>query len=201
MNLEELFVKYGTDKGYLGGSGWGYTEVYEKHLAFRRRDVANMLEIGICGYRDIPNNVVGASLFAWRDYFPGAYINGFDNDSRFIFNDHDQINTFLCNAYAEHELRHAVDAALTASSDYLFDFICDDAVHDPLNQMFLVRQLWPFLCKNGVYAIEDVCHYKVPNGDLGEHMIKPLMREFEDMTAVEYHTHKDERLIVLTKGS
>ena len=195
MNLETLFTKYGTDKGI-----WGYTPAYEKHLEDRRHDVKNVLEIGICGFRDIPNNVVGASLFAWRDYFPNAKINGFDNDGRFIFNYQDRINTFLCDAYAPQELNAAVDAALAKSEDSLFDFICDDAVHDPLNQMFLVRQLWPHLRRRGVYAIEEACDYKVPNNDLGTHVIRPLMEEFNDMTAVEYQTHKDERLIILTKG-
>jgi len=192
--LDSLFTRFGTDKGI-----WGYTPAYNKHLADRRHDVANVLEIGICGFRDIPNNVVGASLFAWREFFPGAHINGFDNDDRFIFNDQERIHTFQCDAYAAPELFEAVDGALTASGDHLFDFICDDAVHDPIPQMFLVRQLWPFLCRNGVYAIEEACPYKVPHHDLGEHVIRPLMREFEDMKAVEYQTHKDERLIILTK--
>src|SRR4051812_41268816 len=65
--LESLFTKYGTDKGI-----WGYTGAYEKYLEARRFTVRRVLEIGICGHRDIPNNVVGASLFAWRDYFPNA---------------------------------------------------------------------------------------------------------------------------------
>lgn len=192
--LESLFTKYGTDKGI-----WGYTPAYEKHLESRRNDVANVLEIGICGYRDIPNNVVGASLFAWRDYFPGAEINGFDNDARFVFNDCHRIHTVHCDAYDRTQLRAAVDAAMAASQDTKFDFICDDAVHDPLNQMLLVRELWPHLCSKGVYAIEEACPYKVPDHDLFTYLIKPLMLEFEDMTADEYQTHKDERLVVLTK--
>lgn len=191
--LEELFTRFGTDKGI-----WGYTEAYEKHLGHVRNDVACVLEIGICGFRDIPNNVVGASLFAWRDYFPGAEINGIDNDSRFVFNDQERIHTGCVDAYGP-GLLGAVRDLLHVSSDHKFDFICDDAVHDPIPQMHLVRKLWPYLCKNGVYAIEEACPYKVPNNDLGTHVIMPLMREFSDMVATEYQTHKDERLLILTK--
>lgn len=190
--LEHLFTKYGTDKGI-----WGYTPAYEKHLEERREAVQAVLEIGICGFRDIPNNVVGASLFAWRDYFPNAEIYGLDNDSRFIFNDQDRIHTAPCDAYNQVQL---LGAMVDMKSYEGFDFICDDAVHDPLPQMFLVRHLWGLLKPGGVYAIEEACPYKVPNGDLWEHMISPLMRDLPDLTnAVEYRTHKDERLVVLSK--
>jgi hypothetical protein len=192
--LEKLFTNYGTDKGI-----WGYTPAYEKHLFKVRHDVAAVLEIGICGFRDIPNNVVGASLFAWRDYFPGAEICGIDNDARFIFNDQHRIHTALANAYHPVSLNHAVNNLLQKTGDMKFDFICDDAVHDPMPQMQLVRQLWPLLCRNGKYAIEEACPYKVPNGDLFEAMIKPLMLEHEDMVAEEFTTPKEERLIILTK--
>lgn len=192
--LEALFSMYGTDKGT-----WGYTKAYEKHLYEKRHDVASVLEIGICGFRDIPNNVVGASLFAWRDYFPGAEICGIDNDSRFIFNDQQRIHTQLADAYDPAQLEFAVCDLLKRTHDHLFDFICDDAVHDPAPQMQLVRQLWPVLCRNGKYAIEEACPYKVPDNDLFEHMIKPLMTEHPDMVAEEFTTHKDERLIILTK--
>lgn len=186
--LEALFTKYGTDKGI-----WGYTPAYEKHL--QHKLVRNVLEIGICGFRDIPNNVVGASLFAWRDYFRSATIYGLDNDGRFIFNDQNRIRTELCDAYDEVQLL----AALTGFN-CVYDFICDDAVHEPDCQMDLCRMLWPFLATGGVYAIEEACPYKVPNGDLFTHMVRPLMEQFEDMTATEYQTHKDERLLILMKA-
>ena len=67
--LESLFVKYGTDKGNLGGNGWNYTPYYEEAMAKQRLRVKRVLEIGICGFRNIPGNVVGASLFVWRDFF------------------------------------------------------------------------------------------------------------------------------------
>jgi len=181
--LAHLFEKYGTDKGI-----WGYTPAYEKYLEHRRREVKRVLEIGICGFRDIPNNVVGASLFAWRDYFPNAEVYGLDNDSRFIFNDQPRIHTLCCDAYNSAQLHAAIEQF---GGD--FDMIVDDAVHDPMPQIALMTDLAPYLTSDGIYAMEDVCPYKVPGGTL-EPMIKCMPRELAHVE--EFTTHKDERLII-----
>lgn len=185
--LEDLFTKYGTDKGI-----WGYTEAYEEHLD--REHIKKVLEIGICGFRDIPNNVVGASLFAWRDYLPHAEVYGVDNDSRFIFNDQDRIYTACCDAYDPNALMRS----LIDMSPAGFDFICDDAVHDPLPQINLCMTLWPALNSGGVYAIEEACPYKCMNGDI-RHIVAPLITAFPEMLVTAYQTHKDERLLILRK--
>ena len=119
--LESLFTKYGTDKGI-----WGYTPYYEEAMEARRFEVKNVLEIGICGFRDIPNNVVGASLFVWRDYFPNAVIHGVDNDGRFIFHDQHRIRTAEVDAYNQVALADRLQ-----EWGVKFDMIVDDAVHDP----------------------------------------------------------------------
>jgi hypothetical protein len=190
--LEQLFTKYGTDKGI-----WGYTPAYEKHLAGTRLRVERVLEVGICGFRDIPNNVVGASLFAWRDYFPSAMIYGLDNDNRFIFNDQGNIRTALADAYDATSLTKAL---MSFHLDGAFDFICDDAVHDPLPQIRLMQLLWPLLKRGGVYAIEESCPYKCPGNSLVP-MVSILQNLFPGQVTVdEYQTHKDERLLILTKA-
>lgn len=185
--LEALFTKYGTDKGI-----WGYTPAYEKHLD--RERVKNVLEIGICGFRDIPNNIVGASLFAWRDYLPHAEVYGLDIDAWFIFNNQERIRTALCDAYSEVSLA----AAMNEFKWPKFDFICDDAVHDPLPQIHLCRLLWPMLERGGVYAIEEACPYKCPGGAL-KPMVDVLLSIYSEMKVTEYQTHKDERLLILEK--
>lgn len=187
--LENLFTKYGTDKGI-----WGYTPAYETHLGPIRNTALNVLEIGICGYRDIPNNVVGASLFAWRDYFPNASVYGLDNDGRFIFNNQQRIHTALCDAYDELQLAQA----MSKFHWQRFDFICDDAVHDPAWQLHLCRLLWPMLNRGGVYAIEESCPYKCPSNNL-KPMCDMLLSLYSEMQITEYQTHKDERLLILQK--
>lgn len=194
-SLEELFTYFGTDKGI-----WGYTPAYEHYLLERRdgpRAVKNVLEIGICGFRDIPNNVVGASLFAWREYFPQAEIYGIDNDPRFVFNDQWRIHTALADAYDGHALRNALQLFGAPQ----FDFICDDAVHDPGPQAALCAMLWDQLAPGGVYAIEEVCPYKLVGGDAWEQFILPLMETLPTLQHAELvQTHKDERLLLLTKA-
>lgn len=153
--LEELFTKYGTDKGI-----WGYTQYYDEIVGPARYHVRRVLEIGICGHRDIPNNVVGASLFAWRDYFPNAEIYGVDNDGRFIFNDQQRIHTAQLDAYDSDWLHQT----LVQWGGSQFDVIIDDAVHDPEPQIKLMNSLAPWLIEGGKYFMEDVCPYKMPNG-------------------------------------
>lgn len=189
--LDDLFIKYGTDKG--GPWGWGYAPTYQRVLEPRRASVLGVLEIGICGYRDIPNNVVGASLYAWRDFFPNARIFGLDNDGRFIFHDQDRITTRLTDAYDPKDLEDAL-----AEFGTLFDFVCDDAVHDPEPQVRLCAQVWPFLRSNGVYAIEDVCPYKLPAGDIN-HLIRDLEKHCAGIRVEVHETHKAERLLICSK--
>lgn len=183
--LGDLFIKYGTDKGI-----WGYTPYYEKLIGERRHDVRRVLEVGICGHRDIPNNVVGASLFVWRDYFPNAEIYGIDNDRRFVFNDQDRIRTACCDAYDREALE---DAIASFSCDGPFDMIVDDAVHDPLPQIQLMNQLASHLAGKGRYFMEDVCPYKVPRGDLDAGFYDHI-RGYSEVMALS--TPKPEVLIV-----
>ena len=184
--LEELFTKYGTDKGI-----WGYTPIYEQFLGDHRFDVKDVLEIGICGNRDIPNNRTGASLFAWRDYFPNARIVGVDNDSNWMVRGEDRIETYCFNAY---DVKDMTDLLLKLGRQ--FDFICDDAVHDPIPQINLLHTVWPFLRSGGLAAIEDVCPYKVPDNDL-LHMTRHFP---EDAVTSEFSTHKAERLLIVQRS-
>ena len=179
-------MRYGTDK-----VTWGYTPYYFDAFKDRREEVRRVLEIGICGFRDIPNNVVGASLFVWRDFFPHAEIYGIDNDSRFIFNDQQRIHTALCDAYDARMLNDVL--AKWGVTPGFFDFIVDDAVHDPLPQVNLFNDLVPTLTPDGLYAIEDVCPYKVPNGDL-DHMVR-LMVGWEGVRVIT--TEKPEVLLLI----
>lgn len=184
--LGNLFEHYGTDKGI-----WGYTPVYNEYLYARRMAVTRVLEIGICGGRDIPNNITGASLFAWRDFFPNAEIVGVDNDSRWMVAGEERIKTFCCDAYNRDELA----ATLAEIGPVQFDMIVDDAVHDPIPQINLLCDLMPRLKPDGVYMIEDVCPYKLPHNNI-EHMLRHFPR---DTHIIEYQTHKAERLLVVTR--
>src|SRR5262245_37472425 len=107
--LCDLCEQYGTDKGPRRMNGWDYSPTYDQVLRPNKDNVKTVLEVGICGYRDIPNNVVGASLFVWRDYFPNAEVYGIDNDGRFIFNDVQRIHTAQADAYSWPSLEAALN--------------------------------------------------------------------------------------------
>jgi hypothetical protein len=154
--LNELMTKYGTDKNI-----WGYHPYYAEALEHRRHQVKKVLEIGICGHRDIPNNVVGASLFVWKDYFPNATIYGVDNDARFIFNDQARIHTALCDAYDTMAMDQVMVDWVRDAHDG-FDVIIDDAVHDPGPQIALMNHLGRYLRPGGLYFVEEACPYKMP---------------------------------------
>lgn len=186
--LEELFTKYGTDKGI-----WGYTPFYENLMGPRRLGVKKVLEIGICGHRDIPNNVVGASLFCWKDYFPNATIYGVDNDSRFVFNDQQRIVTRCADAYNDVQMHEVMEQF---GGD--FDMIVDDAVHDPGPQAHLFNFLLPFLRPGAHYFIEDFCPYKMASNTVEE--FYPLLdRTISGVEAGRGKTGKPEVLVIAVK--
>lgn len=182
--LETLFTKYGTDKGI-----WGYTPFYEELMGPRRLQVKKVLEIGICGHRDIPNNVVGASLFCWKDYFPNAHIYGVDYDSRFVFNDQHRITTAQADAYNKEAME-----TVMANFGGDFDMIVDDAVHDPGPQAQLFNFLLPHLKPDGLYFMEDFCPYKMSTNTVEE--FYGLLNGASEITAGRGHTGKPECLII-----
>jgi hypothetical protein len=188
----ELALKYGTDKGHADDGGWGYTPHYFAKLAERRHEIECVLEIGICGFRNIKNNRVGASLFLWREAFPNAQIYGIDNDSRFIFNDEDRIHTARCDAYNSDTLADLIYNEFKLQNGTV-DFIVDDCVHDPIPQINLLDDLWPLLSWDGLYALEDVCPSKLPGANL-QNMTRwfPLGARYDIVD-----THKPEKLLFI----
>ena len=158
--LCELCIKYGTDKG-PAPAGWGYSSFYFNEFNARRLVVKRVFELGICGYRDIPNNVVGASLWVWHDFFPNAQIIGVDIDAKYM------VNTGRITSFIADETKPETMLGPLAAGGGKYDLIVDDAIHDPAEQLTAARTMLPFLAENGIYAMEDVCLGKLPNGDIG----------------------------------
>lgn len=189
MLLDDLAAKYGTDKGI-----WGYLPHYARELKHRRDAVKQVLEIGICGQRDIPNNVTGASLWMWHDYFPNAHIHGIDIDPKWMVN-RGRVSSYVGDQGNPRSLAEIASKACEGvpSHSYGFDLIVDDAVHDPLIQLVALSALLPFMKPDGLYAIEDVCPYKLPNGD-----IETMTRLIPAGYACEVvRTHKPEVLLFI----
>ncbi len=137
-SLSDLFRLHGSDKDADGGHSYGPT--YESVMAPRRETVRDVLELGVLG---------GASLRAWRDYFPHARVIGLDNDPLKTTIAEERLTTAQADAIDPAQLA----AALGARS---FDLIVDDASHwehDQLKSFELLR--WR-LRPGGVYVVEDI---------------------------------------------
>lgn len=147
MTIQQLCVKYGTDK--TPEIGHSYAPIYDKILG--ELNPRHILEIGI-GYKGLMERYVsqyqaGASLRVWRDYFPEAQIYGIDNHSEAMLNER-RITTLIGDSTDEKWV-----GALKLPK---FDFIIDDGSHEHRDQLKTAMLFMSKLKVGGLYFIEDV---------------------------------------------
>lgn len=141
MTMDELAIKYDTDKG---SNGHFYTRHYEPIFEPIRLNVESVLEVGIGS---------GASLRMWRDYFPSAMIYGIDmnqsnlNEPRIATYDCEQTD---CNRLTEYLQNRKVE------------IMVEDASHEQEKTMRTLDCLWSMLEPRGWYVIEDMCRDSFP---------------------------------------
>ncbi len=135
FELHGLFQKYGSDKGAQiegpilhDGKPHSYASLYETLFASKRLNVRTILEVGI-GTDGTTNTMgknyePGASLRAWRDYFPSAQIYGGDIDRDVLFQDH-RITT----GYLDQTDGPSIDAFVAEVGLPELDIIVDDGLH------------------------------------------------------------------------
>lgn len=155
-NLRELIDKYGSDKNRNE-----YTPIYHSVFNPSKFNNINLLEIGIgtmiegvnssmVGYGG-ENYKPGASLRAFRDFFPNGNIYGGDVQSDCMFEE-DRIKTFLFDSTNKTQC----DAML---GDLKFDIIIDDGLHLADAQLATFENLWNRLNSGGYYFIEDIAKH------------------------------------------
>lgn len=137
--LEELGLKYGTDKG----TKHSYLKVYYEMFKDRRNDIQRVLEIG---------PAEGAGLYMFRDFFPNATIYGLEIDSD---------RTTLLQMLDRIEVMQGDQGSLKDLSTkyWMFsnlDIVIDDGSHNPIDQIFTAQAIIPFMKKGSIYIIEDV---------------------------------------------
>lgn len=135
-DLCSLLDSYSSDKN----SAHSYGPFYEQLLSLQRNAVTSVLEIGI--YH-------GASLRAWRDYFPNARVSGIDINPDTMLLGEDRIETFLGRQDDPADF-----AAVIARGP--FDLIIDDGSHEINDQLASWMSLRDFLKADGVYVVEDI---------------------------------------------
>lgn len=151
--LCDIMAAHRSDKG----SGHNYSLLYHFLFRHRRSEVTDLFELGIgTNFVDVPSSMgrhgtPGASLRAWRDYFPHAQIVGADVDQRIMFSD-DRIATY----YVDQRSKEAIDALWENFPARSFDIMIDDGLHEfEANAIFLKNSLHK-LRQNGFYIIEDI---------------------------------------------
>lgn len=153
MELNELMVKYGTDKQR---DVHNYVQFYEQYFTKLKKEKLKILEIGI--YRPPINGhaSVGASLKTWQDYFVNSKIYGVDLGT-FKDVDSDRIQTIVANQetrYKIGDINGLNDVIENFGSDY--DVIIDDGGHTMLQQQLTLGFMFKFLKPKGLFIIEDL---------------------------------------------
>ncbi len=165
--LCEYMSNEGSDKGMFSGQGrHNYTPIYHKLFKrIRKRDIV-LFELGLgTSNEDFdsnmgPNGKPGASLRAWKKYFPNSKIYGADIDKTILFKD-DRIRTFFCDQTNPLLIREMWESNLELTKE--FDIIIEDGLHSfHANKVFLENSFHK-LKSNGIYVIEDVSRSEISN--------------------------------------
>ena len=142
MTLDEIGLKYGTDKSSSGHSYLKYYQFFFEHLRDKR---IKLCEIGVWK---------GASLKMWEEYFHDAeLILGLDIDEKVEYNT-ETIITGVCDQSDVAELNHY------ARVYGPFDIIAEDGSHEAEHQILTFETMWEYVKSGGFYILEDtLCSY------------------------------------------
>lgn len=171
--LCKLMDKFGSDKA----SNHNYTIFYYEILKEKKLENLNIFELGLgTNNIDIPSNMgkngkPGASLRAWREFFPNANIYGADIDKRILFEEN-RIKTFFCDQTKKQSIEDLWNENELKNKE--FDLIVDDGLHELNANLIFLKNSLNKIKKNGVYIIEDIV---VQNIDKYEKYIKKLSDE------------------------
>lgn len=158
-----LFEKYGSDK--CDQVYHTYSRFYHALLLKKRNSVQNFLEIGI-GTRALMVPIVGneykegASLKAWRDFFPNATVYGLDIDTSVLFED-DRIKCYSVDQSQETSLKETTYKIFQEHAINSFDVIVDDGSHILEHMLLSLNIMSKFLSNDGIYIVEDIKDHEV----------------------------------------
>jgi predicted O-methyltransferase YrrM len=158
--LNDLAMKYGSDKASNGNTYMGLYNEYFQRQGLTREGVSSVLEIG---------TNKGASLRVWADFFPKAQVYGLDITRQYELPgmlDHDRIHTAIADQADREAIKQIMlcDFGITAPrhdiaaprEDRQFDIIIDDGSHEQADQQISLGYLFFWLKPGGLYVVEDV---------------------------------------------
>lgn len=197
MKLQELGLRFGTDKSKHVYKNMSYLDFYERHFKEIKDDVKCFVEIGVLD---------GNSLKVWSNYFPNATIYGIDinpnckiyeeGNIKIIIGDQNDDNFLL-------ELKNTIPE---------IDILIDDGSHITLHQIKTFDFLYEKVKKGGFYVIEDLRNsyeeffnhhdvrkiwpgmvYNNPNDDLKNH--RKDLNEWIEKKIKQLDFHQETKLI------
>lgn len=139
-SLLAIATRHGTDKTR-------YCEIYERYLARRRDEALNLFEIGVGGYDD--PQAGGASVRAWKEYFPRASIHALDYYDKSA-HQQDRIRIHRGDQTDARLLRRIVEEMGR------LDVVLDDGSHRSPDIIASFEVLFPLLTPGGLYIVEDI---------------------------------------------
>jgi demethylmacrocin O-methyltransferase len=157
--LCSLFTKYKSDK--CPQIFHSYSPVYYELLKSHKLSIKSLIEIGIgnkpCMINTVGDQYVpGASLRAWRDFFPNSIIYGLDINTEIFFQE-ERIECLYTDQSSEKALLETINKIKTLNfSHNNFDIIIDDGSHIKNHMILSFNVLSNFLNKKGIYIIEDI---------------------------------------------
>ena len=147
--LEFVLNKYGSDKASTHAYHHFYANAFEDPTT-----VDHVLEIGL-GTNNIdvlssmgPQGKPGASLRAFRDFFPKAEMHGCDVDARILFSE-ERINTFRVD-------QTKPDSFYLLPQEVYYDLMIDDGLHSPHANLASLTFFLSKIKKGGWAVIEDI---------------------------------------------
>ncbi len=167
--LNEVFIHFATNKGShffsnnIKHSGHGYDAFYEKLFKENRTKNLNIMEFGIHH---------GDSLAALSSYFPNAKIVGVDKNPFSTNYKSKRIRTLHCDVSSEKNLE--------SLSNYLnkdYDYIIDDASHNPIHQKLTLFSMFQNLKSGGIFVIEELNFFQSENNkdDPNQNFLRNLL--------------------------
>ncbi len=187
--LNEVFIHFATNKGshfFLKNTkhfGHGYDVFYEKFFKDNRTKSLNIMEFGIHH---------GDSLAALSSYFPNAKIVGVDRNPFTTNYKSKKIRTLHCDVSSEKNLENL--------SNYLnkdFDYIIDDASHDPIHQKLTFFSIFKNLKSGGIFVIEELNFFQSePNkDDPNQNFLRNLLINFSENSETFLKSKYNDKII------
>ncbi len=141
LSLSEVLKKYGSDKS----SDWhNYDLIYKNIFEPIRFNNINLFEIGI---------FKGASLRAWKEYFPNGNIYGADIDTNLLINE-DRIRSYYCNQEDTESIMSMLNNDNLKNIE--FDIMIDDGKHEFFANINFLKHAFFKLKSRGIFIIEDL---------------------------------------------